>query len=81
MDEASRRWAFKTAYALRARGIAVEVDHLERSVKAQMRDANRLQAQQVIVVGERELTSGTGRLKNMATGEEKDVPLDQLLQG
>lgn len=81
MDEASRRWAFATAYRLRSRGIAVEVDHLERSVKAQMRDANRVQAQQVIVVGERELASGTGRLKSMGTGEERDVPLDRILEG
>lgn len=81
MDDASRQWAFKTAFALRSRGIAVELDYLQRSVKAQMRDANRVQAQQVIVVGERELSSGTGRLKNMSTGEERDVALDRLLEG
>ena len=81
MDEASRRWAFGTAHTLRSRGFAVEVDHLSRSVKAQMRDANRVRAEQVIVVGERELASGAGRLKNMSTGEEKDVSLDRLLEG
>ena len=78
LDEPSRTWAFETAASLRSRGVAVEVDYLERSVKAQMRDANRVQAQHVIVVGEAELASGRVRLKNMATGEEIEAPLDQL---
>ena len=78
LDEPSRAWAFRTTARLRSRGVSVEIDYLNRSIKAQMRDANRIRAQQVLVVGESELASGRAKLKNMTTGEEVDVRLEQL---
>jgi histidyl-tRNA synthetase len=43
-----------------------------------MREANRQSARYVLVVGEAELASRTGKLKNMKTGEETEVTLDAL---
>jgi histidyl-tRNA synthetase len=78
LDEKSRLWAFTKADELRRRGICTEVDYLDRSIKSQMREANRQQAKYVIVVGEEELKTRIGKLKNMKTGEEKAVSLDAI---
>jgi histidyl-tRNA synthetase len=78
LDEPSRQWAFLKAQELRRNGIGAEVDYLERSVKAQMREANRQQAQYVAVIGESELKTKSAKLKHMQTGEETAVSLDSL---
>lgn len=76
----SRSWAFVQASVLRSKGISVELDYMERSVKAQMREANRQQAKYVIVVGESELTTGSTRMKNMQTGDEQTIQLEKIVQ-
>ncbi|MBF8247954.1 MAG: Histidyl-tRNA synthetase [Bacteroidetes bacterium] len=78
LDERSREWAFTQCNELRTRGISAELDYLERSVKAQLREANRLNAKFVVVVGENELQSGSAKLKNMSTGEERSISLDRF---
>jgi histidyl-tRNA synthetase len=77
-DESSRRWAFKKASLLRSEGFRVELDYLGRSVKAQMREANRQEAKYSVVIGETELQNQKAKLKNMKTGEEASVILDEL---
>lgn len=78
LDESSRAWAFTKAMELRTKGIRVELDYLARSVKAQMREANRQNAQYVLVVGEQELKSGNGKLKQMNSGTETEISLDNI---
>ena len=73
LDDHARTWSFGKAYELRRSGISAEIDYLARSIKAQMREANRQSARYVLVVGESELASRTGKLKNMKTGEETAV--------
>lgn len=77
-DDSARSWAFLKASELRTHGLSVEIDYLNRSVKAQMRDANRLCVEFVVVVGERELKDGTCNLKNMRSGEGNLIPIDRL---
>jgi histidyl-tRNA synthetase len=77
-DESSRRWAFTKASSLRSKGVRVEIDYLGRSVKAQMREANRQEARYSVVIGETELQTQKAKLKNMQTGEESSVNLDEL---
>jgi histidyl-tRNA synthetase len=78
LDEPARIWTFLKANELRRKGICAEVDYLGRSVKSQMREANRQQAHYVIVVGEQELKSKVAKLKNMLTGEEITTSLDEI---
>jgi histidyl-tRNA synthetase len=66
------------ATELRRKGIRTEVDFLGRSIKSQMREANRQQAHYVMVVGEQELITKTAKLKNMRTGEETSISLDDI---
>lgn len=71
-------WAFACATSLRSKGLKVEIDYQRRSLKAQMREANRQEAQYALVVGDSELQSNTAKLKNMKTGDEKPVALNEL---
>jgi histidyl-tRNA synthetase len=61
---------------LRAQGLWVEMNHESTSIKSQMRKANRLKAQNVIVLGEDEISSGEVTIKNMAEGENIKCPLN-----
>lgn len=78
LDETARIWAFLKTSELRRQGICAEVDYLGRSVKSQMREANRQQAKYVIVVGEQELKTKIAELKNMHTGEETVISLEKI---
>jgi histidyl-tRNA synthetase len=80
LDPTSRSWAFVKTSTLRKHGIPAETDYLARSLKAQLREANRQQAEFVVIVGEQELQSGSAKLKNMLSGEEVSVSLDALEQ-
>ena len=49
---------------------------MNRGIKPQMKYANKIGAAFVIVLGDNELESGTAKLKNMASGEQTDIALD-----
>ena len=71
--------AFKLVHILREAGINAESDHLQRSVKAQMKYANKINAKFSAIIGESELEEKSVQVKNMATGEAVTVPFDQLV--
>lgn len=77
-DVQSRAWAVATTMELRSEGVAVEADFLARSLKAQMREADRQQAKFVLVIGQQELDRGRAILKNMKSGEQKKIPLNEI---
>ncbi len=70
--------SLKVARELRGRGISVEVDLEGRSMKAQLKRANKLNAQYVLLIGEDECASGMAILKNMETRSEDSIPLEKL---
>jgi len=70
--------AYKLVLTLRKNGIKTETDYLNRSLKAQMREANKLGANFVIFFGGNELEEGKASLKNMKTGSQAIVPLDEI---
>ena len=76
----ARMKTFELTSALRNSGAAAICDLNERSMKAQMREANRLAAKHVFIIGESELASGEGILKEMATGEQRSVQFADLDQ-
>ena len=75
-DDDGRASAEKLAYGLRRRGRRVEIDHRGRSVKAQMRAADRSAARFTLVLGSREIAGGAADLKRMAGGDVSRVALD-----
>lgn len=78
MDDKSRAQAFTIAMELRANGISAEVDHMQRSVKAQLKYADKIGAKFVAVIGESELESGTLFVKKMSDGTTASVKIEEL---
>ena len=74
----SRVAAYKLVNKLRREGLIIETDYMDRSVKAQMKYANKIGARHTMVVGADELAAGRARIKNMDTGNETEVALDKI---
>ena len=72
--------AFKLVNALRQEGISAESDHLARSIKAQMKYANKIGARYSAILGESELENGEIQLKEMESGDTVTIPLNQFVQ-
>ena len=70
--------AFELTQQLRSEGFCVECDTMGRGLKAQMKYADKLGAKFSMVLGDNELAENKAKLKNMETGETKEVALDQL---
>lgn len=64
---------------LRKVGISAEMDHLGRSLKAQMKQANKLGAIYSIILGEDEWTRNAVTLRNLQTKEQNEIPLEKLI--
>ena len=79
MGEAGLLKAQALAYQLRKAGIKADCDTVERSVKAQMKYANKIGAKYSVILGDSELESGKVELKEMATSEKSEVALADLL--
>ena len=65
---------------LRKEGIAAERDYLARSVKAQMKYANKIEAKFSAVVGDDEISQNLVNVKNMITGDSKEVEISTISQ-
>lgn len=78
MDDISRKKAFSLALELRENGISAEIDHMERSIKAQLKYADKLGAKYVAVIGESEMSSGELNVKNMSDGSTVTVKIQSL---
>lgn len=68
----------KIAEMLRANQISADVDYMDRSFRANFNYANKVGAKYVAVVGQDELNQNAVSLKNMITGEQKLVQIDNL---
>ena len=74
--------AIQISEALRDKDVYVENDVLERSFKAQMKYADKLNAKFLLVIGENELSSNKAKIKDMKTGNEIEISLniDEILK-
>jgi len=80
IDKTLQNFSFQMALSFRRDGLNAEVDYLSRSVKAQMREANRLNAKYVLFVGGDEFANGEVVLKNMTNSEQKNFSKDNLIE-
>lgn len=78
LGETAGREAFLLLQTLRVAGLRVGMELGYRSMKAQMRLANRACARQVVIVADRELEAELATVKDMGTGEQSMVPLARL---
>lgn len=78
-DEA-QKMAMKLALSLREKGVYAEFDSAGKSLKAQMKQADKLQAAYSCVIGEEEIKSGKAAVKNMESGESETLSLEKIAE-
>ncbi|MBC7266970.1 MAG: histidine--tRNA ligase [Coriobacteriia bacterium] len=78
VDESARDAVFGLAMALRDAGVAAELDHRGRSLKAQLKHADKLGARVAVIVGPDELASGEATVRDMLTKDEQRVALEDV---
>ena len=71
--------AFEWVQDFRKNKVRTEMDFQDRSLKSQMRRANKLGASYALIVGDHELDEGAAVLRNMTTKQEEKIPLDDLV--
>ncbi len=78
IEKGLEKFAYQKAVDFRRKGLSVDLDYLGRSVKAQMREANRLNAKYVLFIGGEEFSKGEIVLKNMSNSEQKNFSKNDL---
>ncbi len=70
--------AYKLVNEMRSNNVVVETDYMDRSVKAQMKYANKLGAKYTVIIGSQELEENKAKIKNMENGEQVELSLDKI---
>jgi histidyl-tRNA synthetase len=79
-DTTIKSQSLKIASALRNSGKVVEISFGDRALKGAMKSADKASARYVIVLGDKEITSGEVELKNMSSGDTKSIRISDLAQ-
>ena len=78
MGDEARVEGMRLVSELRGLGLRADLDHVARSMKAQLKYANKTGAAVVVLIGETELQSGQYTVRDMASGEQTNVQREQL---
>ena len=73
IGDKARIYALDLVHKLRAGGVSAIIDTLNRNLKGQMKYANKLNARYSVVIGDNEIEKGIVTLKNMHSGEQKEI--------
>lgn len=79
MDEESKKLGIKITNILRMNGFTSEIDGMSRNIKGNFKQADRLNAKYVIIIGEEEVKSNILTIKNNNTKEEYKMNLEELI--
>ena len=80
LGEEAQKKGFKLVQELRLRDLFVEMDYESRSLKAQMRRADKLSVTHVLILGEDELAKGVALLRDMGAGTQEEITLEGLVE-
>lgn len=69
-------YSLKLANVLRELGLKCECDHMDKSVKAQMKYANKIQAKYTVILGDEEIKNNTAKFKRMSDSQQFELKLD-----
>ena len=79
IGDAAKTKSFKLVKDLRTNHISADNDHLDKSLKAQFKYSDKLNAKYTVVIGDDELANDTATLKNMKTSEQTTIKLSELV--
>lgn len=80
LGKKAQKRAFRWLHQLRKTGVAAEMDYASRGLKAQLKQADRLGAAKVLIIGDNELKSGRVILRNMFTKNQEELPMENLVE-
>jgi histidyl-tRNA synthetase len=78
LGQAAQKAAFKILTALRNKGVACQMGIDEKSLKSQMRFADKINAKRVLIIGEAELKTGMAVLRDMQNKTQKEIRLEDV---
>lgn len=78
LGEESKYEGLKIANELRKNGISSDFDHIDRSLKAQMRYADKMNVKFTIILGENEIKNSSVNIKNMITGVQTEANINDI---
>ncbi len=79
LGEGGYREAYKWINRLHLDGIRAELDYEQKSLKSQMRRADKLKARYVLILGDEEIKKGRAVLRNMEDKSQDEIPISDLL--
>lgn len=78
LGDKAKKLGVKLAAEARGKGISADTDYLSKSLKAQMKTADRLRARFVFIIGENEIEKRAALFKDMATAEQTEIKFEEL---
>ena len=79
LGDAAKEVCFKLTHALRQQGLIVETDYLSKSMKAQMKAADKNHARYTVIVGDDELADNVAVVRDMRNSTQENVPLEEVI--
>jgi histidyl-tRNA synthetase len=76
LGEKAQKKSFNLMSKLQQLGVSVEIDYVGKSLKSQMRRADKFKARYTLIIGENELTKGMAALKEMDKGVQAEIRLE-----
>ncbi len=78
LGDQARGASFPLAFELRKKGISVETEYADKSLKSQMKRADKLGAHFTFIIGDEELQRGVIKVRNMKESSEEDIEIDKI---
>lgn len=79
LGDAAKEVCFKLTHDLRQQGMVVETDYLSKSMKAQMKAADKNHARYTVIIGDDELANNVAVVRDMHNSSQENVPLDEVI--
>lgn len=79
LGDAAKEVCFKLVHDLRQQGLIVETDYLSKSIKAQMKTANKAGARYAIIIGDDELAGGNAVVRDMRESTQETIPFADIM--
>jgi len=80
VGDSAREKVLGIVATLRNAGLSVDYDLMRRSLSKNMKYASLAKAKQVIIAGEKELAKGTVTLRDMKSGDQKEIKIESLIE-
>ena len=78
IGEEAKEYAVNLLHSIRKAGYYADMDYMDRKMKAQLKAADRLKAKYVAILGETEVKENRVNVKNMETGQQTEIELNQF---